>query len=397
MRSGFAFVTLATLVAVTLAGCSATRPAVVVAGDLATVRASDLATATRLARDADDLARRLTERYPGFSSAPFEIDVYMRDPEGFAGVHGTTDLAARRIVIFAGEIDGLSAEAMAAAHRSSLAHELVHLGMQDPWYRLPWAAIEGLADALALELVPDDVFTRGARCLAVLNALGRFGLDVEPAPGGRPLPPIVIETPRVDSLDALAWVPDAHAPFALTDQTAPRGFGTLLVESLARRVGYAGLYEICREHTRMSDSKIEPEALAETAGLVSPEAWAEAALGALDAGTAERVAEVFAPLVRDHVAQHGTPGGSVLVSISGSPWSTTIDVPQTTAPALTWSASVPADQCWEYTFRDAGGAVLDVVAGRGPATVTSPPATRHGDLQLRDCDDAATDAPGETR
>jgi hypothetical protein len=178
-----------------------------------------------------------------------------------------------------------------------LAHELVHLMLDESWNTLPPVLEEGLADHVGLALNPNMApGFRAGRLSMVLGGLGRYSGRVR---FGRPaiegtdsLVFHMIEPPRelLSPLAAFrAEVREISPHSRSTLKNTLYGLGFLAVERIIDRVGFDGLHQLAVEAGESGQRVIPAQLLLDAARLdADPESWVTAALESM--GRAELAA-----------------------------------------------------------------------------------------------------------
>jgi hypothetical protein len=162
-----------------------------------------------------------------------------------SGVAALTNLGAGRIQI-SGASAGIGVDFL-------LAHELVHALMGRSWDPLPAVMKEGLCDAIACELVPQEApRARALRYFAARFAFGDQELSVaftEPSFGRRFGARVLVTGAGIERrrpMTALAVRGHGvHLADDLEDEDVLYGYGLLLVERTVSRIGFDGLHALC--------------------------------------------------------------------------------------------------------------------------------------------------------
>lgn len=166
----------ATLLLLALASCEAPPPPIALEIDCGVVRADDLPTCLRYAQLVDEYRPQVLAAFPGSIARPLDLWVKPTLEEGRSG-EGFNKVAfpsLEPLYVVVTECDGNQDLA-----RFILVHELVHHSMGGVWTALSGAYWEGIADALALECVPNAIpAIRTNRVLATAVAFGEFPFQV---------------------------------------------------------------------------------------------------------------------------------------------------------------------------------------------------------------------------
>ncbi|HEX9793862.1 MAG TPA: hypothetical protein VGC54_07735 [Planctomycetota bacterium] len=255
---------LAILAGMPAVGCSVAPPAVLVASENGEVRAENANTARQVADMLGKLLPRVRAALPGARTELPEIWVQTElkthtndrandDSGGFTVLQ--SDLHPVRIHLRESGDD----------LEWALAHELVHFLMGPEWSTLPGALAEGLADHLAMEVLPLEVvrirtnrlllaslWVRGVpfRLVStvpleaggpsdVLRIEGRFRFQSQ-----RPAPDMTVR----ELLGLGLW--DLNRRKDRDDFPSYHGLGFLVAEELFDRIGVDGLLELCRQAKR---------------------------------------------------------------------------------------------------------------------------------------------------
>ena len=231
------------------AGACVQPPRVALPTPHGTVRAGDTPSAERLAAMLIDLQPRVRALLPGTRDRSTEVwlgaSVLPEEMQEHQGVVALTELPSGRILI-GGEGHGLGSDFL-------LAHELVHALMDESWDPLPAIMKEGLCDAIACRLVPEQgPRVRAMRMFGARFAFGEQQLDLavtEPSFGGRLGLGIRVAAPDFERRDPLAALAIAghgiHLHAELQDEDVLYGYGLLLVERTIERAGLDGLHALC--------------------------------------------------------------------------------------------------------------------------------------------------------
>lgn|GEM_PF-922471 len=230
------------------AGCGALPPPAAVSTPYGEVRAERPEAAQELAESLLRLRPLVLALLPDSVERPTEVWL---DPElhegkdGSPGVAAITSLSQGRIRIGAGAA-GIGRDFL-------LAHELVHAYMGPSWAPLPAIMKEGLCDALACRLVPQDAArARALRLFAARFAFGPQELLLscsQPAFGGRSGARLAISSPGGERRGPFEALELSGRGVRLHDEPADEdvlyGYGLLLVERAIERIGLAGLHALC--------------------------------------------------------------------------------------------------------------------------------------------------------
>ena len=231
-----------------LAGCEAQPPRAAVSTPYGEVRADRPDDAQELAESLQRLRPMVLALLPDAVARPTEVwlDPSLHESaDGAPGIAALTSLGQGRIRIGTGAA-GIGRDFL-------LAHELVHAHMGPSWDPLPAIMKEGLCDALACRLVPQDAArARALRWFAARFAFGRQELLFTcalPAFGGRTSTRLAISspsTPRRGPIEALELPGRGVALHdGQADEDVLYGYGLLLVERAIDRIGLQGLNALC--------------------------------------------------------------------------------------------------------------------------------------------------------
>ncbi len=273
--------------ALLVSGC-ALAPPVERTAEHGVVRAADAAHAERLGALLDDLAPRIDALLPGIRGRPTEV--WLADFEQDA------DLAGRPAVLGVAAPDMGRVRIRADLSEDRLAyvlvHELVHAQIDDSWAPLPAVMKEGLCDAVAFRLVPEEVdYIRARRMFDASFAFDdHLGLEVlyfEPSLGRRrafTIPITASSIERRSPTEALALSGRGmHLHDDFRDGDALYGYGLLLVERIVARHDFAGLHQLCTTASERGLPLVPEAWLLAAADLDGDDAsWAAALRDAID-------------------------------------------------------------------------------------------------------------------
>ncbi len=270
--------------AATLAACVSAPSASVVSGH-GIVRAPTTAEAAEVAVLLEDLHPRVQRMLPGTRST--RVEVWLQD----------------RLRIFwmlepSQEVVALNFDAWDRIHlkrgsdslSEDLAHELVHLMLDDSWSCLPPVLEEGLADHVGITLHPAIAPDfRAGRLLSVIADLGGYSGRIRfenPTPSGAEcLVFRLLEPPdhAVEPLDALRPFVEDILPHSRSEaKSTLYGLGFLVISRIVDRVGYQGLHAEFLVAKEQGLEAVPTERLLELARLDhSSASWVEAALDLL--------------------------------------------------------------------------------------------------------------------
>lgn len=251
---------LASFALLAAAGCGLLPPPAAVSTPYGDVRAARPEEAQELAASLLRLRPLVMALLPDAVERPTEVwlDPALREGEdGAAGVAALTSLSQGRIRIGTGAA-GIGRDFL-------LAHELVHAHMGPSWAPLPAIMKEGLCDALACRLVPQDAAR--ARALRLFAARFAFGPQelllscAQPAFGGRSGARLAISSPGGTPRGPFEALELEGRGVRLHDGPADEdmlyGYGLLLVERALERIGLQGLHALC-ERARGTGRELVP-------------------------------------------------------------------------------------------------------------------------------------------
>jgi hypothetical protein len=304
------------LAALLAAGCLASPPREVLAGDGWRVRADSAQEAREVGVLLEGLRPRLLAALPD-SSLPPSLEVWMQDrPHLYALPIASTNEAEglwaedrSRILIARGADD----------IERTLAHEMTHAALGPSWRTLPGSLEEGLCDAVAARLCPGgSARLRAGRLSSAALALGGLKLTLElNAPGDEENSAQAIRARIVLSGEEAALAQDEHlrvfrvqAGLSSTriEASAKRsyyGLSYLVVERILERVGFEGLHEMCATAEREGLSSVPYMRLLAAADLgPEREDWWQAALQSLGHDELVEIVRMYPEFVVDTLEGH---------------------------------------------------------------------------------------------
>jgi hypothetical protein len=239
------------------AACRTPAPDATVASRFGMVRATTTATAMRVSRLSDRLVPRLMTLLPGLRQRDVEVwiqeEIEVRRGDPYPDhIAGMADYGRARVYLRQDD-DRIELH---------LAHELVHLLLDDTWHALPGVLEEGLCDVAAALVVDEG----GAehRTKRLIEASAYFGgLDLivdiglpEPSPNYlssrvRLSFDKVADVTPVEALDLENEEVFDHA--TSDDGVGLYGIGFLLVLSAVDRIGFDGLRTLCERAQTEAD------------------------------------------------------------------------------------------------------------------------------------------------
>jgi hypothetical protein len=304
------------LVVMAAAACRAEPPPLAIEGTHGSVRATSLESAKRGEEWVAALVPAIRAALPATRERTLdvwlqqEIELWRGSP--YPGhVAGVADHARGRIHVRDGD-------AQLEAH---LAHEIVHLLLEDSWRPLPAALEEGLCDFTACAVVERGAPTlRVWRLLEAAGALGGLDVVVEVR-----LPRGGAARARTETLP-LRWKLaeerplDLAATLALDDSelftrstedggSGIYGIGYFLVSRIAQRRGIEGLHGLCRSASREQRPMVPASWLLAAAGLTAaaadPQQLRAELASEFDGRDLPEIAALIADVLADEIVAAG--------------------------------------------------------------------------------------------
>ncbi len=246
---------------VAASGCRAPAPEATASSRYGVVRATTSATAAKVSLLSEQIVPRLLELLPGLRQR--ELEVWIQD-----------EIEVRRGDPYPNHIAGMADYDRARVYLRQrddqlelhLAHELVHLLLDDTWHALPGVLEEGLCDvAAALVVEEGGVEHKTKRLIEASAYFGGLDLVVDI---GLPPPSRNYLSSRIRlSFDKVAAVTPVEAldlengevfEHATTDDgVGLYGIGFLLVWAAVDRIGFDGLRALC-ERSRTEGERVLP-------------------------------------------------------------------------------------------------------------------------------------------
>ena len=267
-----------------MGACMVQPPASRVQAAEGVVRAGDLMEAHNTSLLLDALGPRVEALVP-FSSLPDDLEVWIQGQPRLYAFPGSQVADAEGLwsehhhrVLLARNADNLE---------RTLAHELVHAALDEPWHLLPGTLEEGLCDLVSAKLCPDGTarLRAGRLCSAAL-ACGGLKLELRlswPDDKREWLARVTLsgedqgEKPQSRVFDVQAGLSST----ALTSGTK-RGFyglAFLVIERAEAAIGLQGIADLCLKADAQGLDEVPPAWLLDAAGLVDETlAWREAAV-----------------------------------------------------------------------------------------------------------------------
>lgn len=271
---------LLVVVALLAGGCAlAPPPEVVVTTDVGVVRAADRGVALETAEDLPQLVDALRAELVG--TRDDSVEVWVQDD---VSLHRGDSVSASIGGFTHRGLDRIHVGGRRRAERMLyLAHELVHLLLDEVWATLPLAVEEGLCDHLALAVTGYDGVQLVARHVAGgALAFDELGFTVHLVPTAAARARTAAAWGRIAMRDApqpfetwLSRTEDAAAADFDTDASVRmRGIGYVLARRILERGGIDALRALCVRATDEGRARVPTTWLLDAAGLPTGEALA---------------------------------------------------------------------------------------------------------------------------
>jgi len=259
------------VVAAALPACRTAPPLALVESDLGVVRAKSPSEARRVAGMRDRLIPDLNEILPGLRDR--RVEIWVQDqieliegspyPEHIAGM---AEYEKARVYLRDGDPD----------LELHLAHELVHILLDDAWRILPGVLEEGVCDLAAAVLLGEQGTRHQAKRLIEASAFfGGFDVVVEvrlPPPVER----VVVHRMRLsfDKVAELSVVDilelgdeEVFTHATSDDGVGLYGLGFVVALAIVDRIGFHGLRTVCERSAGDGEQQVPRERLLRAAGL----------------------------------------------------------------------------------------------------------------------------------
>lgn len=262
---------MALLLVAALTSCRTAPPSAVVESPFGLVRASTPSEARVVSRLKDRLVPRLREILPGLRDRRIEVWVQNRIeivrgspyPDHIAGM---AEYERARVYLRHGDPE----------LELHLAHELVHVLLDDAWRILPGVLEEGICDlAAALTVGSGGVEHQAKRLIEASAFFGGFDVVVEvklPEPERR----VVVHRMRL-SFDKVSEMPvgaildlgdeDVFKHATSDEGVGLYGLGFVVALAIVDRIGFDGLRNVCMASLNAGHAQVPRDALLHAAGL----------------------------------------------------------------------------------------------------------------------------------
>lgn len=283
-----------------LSGCVGPPP-VAVEAQHGVVRAESLEQALEISRMLDRLYEDVQRTLPHTREA--RVDLWIQEhPQLVAFFPATPDVGGFAVRF----LDRIHVRDEPLRLASYLAHELVHILLDDSWEALPPALEEGLAEHVSFRLVPDPFENdRPEKLLHALSAAGQEFWELcelrfaRPASNGGVsvhLSSLVSDDPVVEPLRVFdSNRAKVAAFFGPADRSIWYSLGFLAVARLVTRHGYEGLHRLAVEAGEAAEDDARIQLFTRAADLtLDPATWRTAFLEEITEGDLRWYATVTA-------------------------------------------------------------------------------------------------------